>query len=54
MNLPNKLTVLRIILVPVVVLVYLCIPETVGIIHVQSGVFAPDRYGFLSQFQRYK
>lgn len=47
MNLPNKLTVLRIILVPVVVLVYLCIPETVGIIYVQSGLAIRDVLAFI-------
>lgn len=37
MNLPNKLTLMRILLVPVVVLVYLCIPANAGIMDSVSG-----------------
>ncbi len=47
MNLPNKLTLLRILLVPVVVLVYLCIPDTVGIIEANTGLALRDVIAFL-------
>lgn len=47
MNLPNKLTLLRILLVPVVVLVYLCIPDTVGIIEANTGLALRDVFAFL-------
>lgn len=47
MNLPNKLTLLRILLVPVVVLVYLCIPDTVGIIEANTGLALRDIIAFL-------
>ncbi len=47
MNLPNKLTLLRILLVPVVVLVYLCIPDTVGIIESNTGLALRDVIAFL-------
>lgn len=33
MNLPNKLTILRICLVPIVVAVYLCVPANIGIVN---------------------
>lgn len=33
MNLPNKLTIVRICLVPVVVALYLCIPADAGIVN---------------------
>lgn len=38
MNLPNKLTILRILLVPVVVILYLCIPKGWGMINEASGL----------------
>lgn len=38
MNLPNKLTVLRILLVPVVVLLYLCIPADTGVVNAATGL----------------
>ena len=38
MNLPNKLTIMRIILVPVVVAVYLCVPENMGIVNEATGL----------------
>lgn len=38
MNLPNKLTILRILLVPVVVAVYLCVPGNVGIVNEATGL----------------
>lgn len=38
MNLPNKLTVLRILLVPVVVVLYLCIPADRWIVNPASGL----------------
>lgn len=47
MNLPNKLTLLRIALVPVIVLVYLAIPETVGVIDQNSGLGVRDILTFL-------
>ena len=47
MNLPNKLTLLRILLVPVVVLVYLCIPDTVVIIEANTGLALRDIIAFL-------
>ena len=42
MNLPNKLTLLRIVLVPVVVIVYLCIGEKVVVIDATSGFALRD------------
>ncbi len=47
MNLPNKLTLLRIVLVPVVVLVYLCIGEDVLIMDAKSGFALRDLLAFL-------
>lgn len=38
MNLPNKLTVLRMILVPVVWVLYLCIPDTWMVVNEQTGL----------------
>lgn len=38
MNLPNKLTILRIALVPVVVAVYLCVPADAGIVNAATGL----------------
>ncbi len=47
MNLPNKLTLLRILLVPVVVLVYLCIPANTAVIESNSGLAMRDVLAFL-------
>lgn len=38
MNLPNKLTVARILMVPLVVILYLLIPSDVGVVNVLSGL----------------
>lgn len=38
MNLPNKLTVLRILMVPIVVICYLCIPSDWLVLDAQSGL----------------
>ncbi|EOS62076.1 CDP-diacylglycerol-glycerol-3-phosphate 3-phosphatidyltransferase [Firmicutes bacterium M10-2] len=38
MNLPNKLTILRILLVPVVVAVYLCVPGNAGVVNEATGL----------------
>lgn len=38
MNLPNKLTVLRMVLVPVVWVLYLCIPDTWMVVNAQTGL----------------
>lgn len=46
MNLPNKLTMARIIMVPVVVIVYLCIPTTVGVVDAKSGLALRDILAF--------
>lgn len=42
MNLPNKLTLLRIILVPVVVLIYLCMSEKLVVLDAKSGFALRD------------
>ena len=42
MNLPNKLTMARIIMVPIVVIVYLCIPTTIGVVDRRSGLALRD------------
>ena len=47
MNLPNKLTMARIIMVPIVVIVYLCIPTTIGVIDTKSGLAVRDILTFL-------
>lgn len=47
MNLPNKLTMARIIMVPIVVIVYLCIPTTIGVIDSKSGLAVRDILTFL-------
>lgn len=47
MNLPNKLTILRVIMVPLVVLVYLCIDPSVMIFDPTSGLALRDVLTFL-------
>lgn len=47
MNLPNKLTMMRIALVPVVVLVYLCIDENVLVLSSTCGLALRDVLAFL-------
>lgn len=47
MNLPNKLTLLRIVLVPVVVLVYLCIGEKILVLDAKSGLAIRDVIAFV-------
>ena len=47
MNLPNKLTMARIIMVPIVVIVYLCIPTTSGVVDRRSGLALRDILTFL-------
>lgn len=47
MNLPNKLTCMRIVLVPVVVLVYLCISPKVLVFHAASGLALRDVLAFI-------
>ena len=47
MNLPNKLTMARIIMVPIVVIVYLCIPTTIGVVDRRSGLALRDILTFL-------
>lgn len=42
LNLPNKLTVIRMVMVPVVVACYLCIPDTWRVLIPQSGLCARD------------
>ena len=42
MNIPNRLTIIRILLVPVVVAVYLCMDPTVGVIDETSGLALRD------------
>lgn len=42
MNLPNKLTLLRIALVPIVVIIYLCIDPTTGVVDAKSGLALRD------------
>lgn len=47
MNLPNKLTLLRIVLVPVVVIVYLCISEKVLVLDPKTGLALRDLLAFI-------
>ena len=47
MNLPNKLTMARIIMVPIVVIVYVCIPTTIGVVDRRSGLALRDILTFL-------
>ncbi len=47
MNLPNKLTLLRIVLVPIVVLVYLGIDPQTGVIDAGSGLALRDVLAFV-------
>lgn len=47
MNLPNKLTMMRILLVPVVVVVYLLIPSTTCVLDAQSSLALRDVLAFL-------
>ncbi|MBP3851911.1 MAG: CDP-diacylglycerol--glycerol-3-phosphate 3-phosphatidyltransferase [Erysipelotrichaceae bacterium] len=47
MNLPNKLTLARIMMVPLVVIVYLAIPETWAVIEPTSGLAIRDILAFI-------
>ena len=47
MNLPNKLTLLRIVLVPVVVILYLCMPEQLVVINEKTGFALRDLFTFI-------
>lgn len=47
MNLPNKLTMLRIVMVPVVVLIYLLIPQDFCIVSQTNGLTLRDIFAFL-------
>lgn len=47
MNLPNKLTILRIALVPFVVIVYLCVSDTMLVLDQTSGLAFRDILVFL-------
>lgn len=47
MNLPNKLTMLRIVMVPVVVLIYLLIPQDFCIVSQTNGLALRDIFAFL-------
>lgn len=47
MNLPNKLTCMRIALVPIVVIVYLAIPENFGVMSQKAGFAVRDLLAFL-------
>lgn len=47
MNLPNKLTLIRIAMVPLVVLVYLLIPSDLGILHESNHLAFRDVLAFL-------
>lgn len=47
MNLPNKLTMLRIVMVPVVVLIYLLIPQDFCIVSQTNGLALRDILAFL-------
>lgn len=47
MNLPNKLTMLRIIMVPVVVLIYLLIPQDFCVLSQTNGLALRDILAFL-------
>lgn len=47
MNLPNKLTLIRIAMVPLVVIVYLLIPSNLGILHESNHLAFRDVLAFL-------
>ena len=47
MNIPNRLTIIRILLVPVVVAVYLCMDPTIGVIDEASGLVLRDVIAFV-------
>jgi CDP-diacylglycerol---glycerol-3-phosphate 3-phosphatidyltransferase len=47
MNIPNRLTLIRILLVPIVVAIYLCMDETIGIVDAQSGLALRDILAFI-------
>lgn len=47
MNMPNRLTIIRILLVPVVVAVYLCMDPTIGVIDEASGLALRDVIAFV-------
>lgn len=47
MNLPNKLTMLRIVMVPVVVLIYLLIPQDFCVVSPTNGLALRDILAFL-------
>lgn len=47
MNIPNRLTIIRILLVPVVVAVYLCMDPSVCIIDETSGLALRDVIAFV-------
>lgn len=47
MNLPNKLTMIRIAMVPLVVIVYLLIPSDLGILHESNHLAFRDVLAFL-------
>ena len=47
MNIPNRLTIIRILLVPVVVAVYLCMDPTIGVIDETSGLALRDVIAFV-------
>lgn len=47
MNLPNKLTLIRIAMVPLVVIVYLLIPSDLGILHESNHLAFRDVLAFL-------
>ena len=46
-NIPNRLTIIRILLVPVVVAVYLCMDPTIGVIDEASGLALRDVIAFV-------
>ena len=47
MNIPNRLTIIRILLVPVVEAVYLCMDPTIGVIDEASGLALRDVVAFV-------
>ena len=47
MNIPNRLTIIRILLVPVVVAVYLCMDPTACVIDKTSGLALRDVIAFV-------
>ena len=47
MNIPNRLTIIRILLVPVVVAVYLCMDPNLYVLDVKSGLALRDVIAFL-------